>query len=131
MCINPPPPPSLSLPQVDKAEAALLSIRRLLDDGQEDSPGSETLANLSKEFYEALPHKAAAKKTIDNKRLIAQKQDLCQVRQLVVENSSWLYQAVLSFDVIFHYLCHELVSVRYVTQKTYIFPPSSVVHCRR
>lgn len=68
---------------MDKAEAALLSIRRLLDDRREDGADSEALANLSKEFYEALPHKAAAKKTIDSKRVIAQKQDLCQVKETI------------------------------------------------
>ena len=74
-------PPLLPLPsQVEKAEAALLSIRRLLDDAREGSPDPAALANMSKEFYSALPHQAAAKKTIDSKRLIAQKQDLCQVR---------------------------------------------------
>ena len=66
---------------MDKAEAALLSIRRLLDGREEDGPDSEALANLSKTFYDALPHNEEQKKTIDTKRLIAQKQDLCQVTE--------------------------------------------------
>ena len=39
------------------------------------------LGSLSDDFYSALPHKRGQRShPIDSKRLIAQKQDLCQVR---------------------------------------------------
>ena len=76
--------------KVDKAEGALLSIRRMLDES--NSPSKESLENLSEEFYSSLPHKPEWKKTITTKRMIAQKQDLCQlVRDIVAvgESTNW------------------------------------------
>ncbi|CAI8041057.1 Protein mono-ADP-ribosyltransferase PARP4 [Geodia barretti] len=65
--------------QLDKAEAALLSIRRELDGDKSN------LASLSDDFYSALPHKRGqgsggrrSRGVIDTKRAVAQKQDLCQ-----------------------------------------------------
>eukprot|EP00731_Ephydatia_muelleri_P031972 Em0023g479a len=66
---------TLKTEQVDKAEASLLSIRRLLDQGGPP----EAVKVLSDEFYSLLPHKPSQRAAVINsKRLIAEKQDLCQ-----------------------------------------------------
>ncbi|KAL5457332.1 hypothetical protein EMCRGX_G034580 [Ephydatia muelleri] len=80
---------TLKTEQVDKAEASLLSIRRLLDQGGPP----EAVKVLSDEFYSLLPHKPSQRAAVINsKRLIAEKQDLCQlVRDLVCvsESTNW------------------------------------------
>ena len=65
----------IKLEQVEKAEAALLSIKLILDGTSKDGDDVHKLTN---EFYAAIPHKQ--KTALDNKRAIAEKQDLCQVR---------------------------------------------------
>ena len=66
--------------QVEKAEAALLSLKRLLTNAE---PGGEDAKServkLEAELYGSLSHKPAYKTAIDSMRAIAQKQDLCQV----------------------------------------------------
>ena len=59
---------------MEKAEAALLSIKLILDGTSKD----EDVQKLTNEFYAAIPHKQ--KTALDNKIAIAEKQDLCQVR---------------------------------------------------
>ena len=67
------PVEGIKLEQVEKAEAALLSIKLILDGTSKDGD----VQKLTTEFYSAIPHKQ--KTTLDNKRAIAEKQDLCQV----------------------------------------------------
>ena len=68
------PVEGIKLEQVEKAEAALLSIKLILDAGTSKDGDVQKLTN---EFYSAIPHKQ--KSTLDTKRAIAEKQDLCQV----------------------------------------------------
>ena len=67
--------------KLDQAEAALLSIRRLLDGGGGGGEGGrgEEIRKLSDEFYSAVPHHKKHRSEITSKRDIAQKQDFCQV----------------------------------------------------
>ena len=67
------PVEGIKLEQVEKAEAALLSIKLILDGTGKDGD----VQKLTNEFYSAIPHKH--KSTLDSKRAIAEKQDLCQV----------------------------------------------------
>ena len=59
--------------QVEKAEAALLSVKLILD-GTSKHGDVEKLTN---DFYSAIPH--TQKSPLDSKRAIVEKQDLCQV----------------------------------------------------
>ena len=68
---------SIKLEDVEKAEAILLLLRKSIDDGE----GVSTIHQLSDEFFSAIPHKNRGE-NISSKRLIAQKQDLCQVRNI-------------------------------------------------
>ena len=72
------PVEGIKLEQVEKAEAALLSIKLILDAGTSKDGDVQKLTN---EFYSAIPHKQ--KSTLDTKRAIAEKQDLCQVSTYV------------------------------------------------
>ena len=67
------PVEGIKLEQVEKAEATLLSIKLILDETNKDGD----VQKLTNEFYSAIPHKH--KGTLDTKRAIAEKQDLCQV----------------------------------------------------
>ena len=67
------PVEGIKLEQVEKAEAALLSIKLILDGTNKDGD----VQNLTNEFYSAIPYKH--KSALDTKRDIAKKQDLCQV----------------------------------------------------
>ena len=67
------PVEGIKMEQVEKAEAALLSIKLILDGTNKD----RDVQNLTNEFYSAIPHKH--KSALDTKRAIAEKQDLCQV----------------------------------------------------
>jgi len=66
---------------VEKAESVLLEIKQLIDSQTEKS--SEQFAaevkKLSDEYYSELPHYNKHHVIIDSKRLIASKQQLCQV----------------------------------------------------
>ena len=63
----------IKLEEVEKAEAALMSIKLVLDGTNKDGD----LQKLTNDFYSAIPHKH--KTVLDTKRMIAEKQDLCQV----------------------------------------------------
>ena len=67
------PVEGIKLEQVEKAEAALLSVKLILDGTSKDGD----VKKLTDDFYSAIPHKQ--KTALDNKRAIAKKQDLCQV----------------------------------------------------
>lgn len=71
---------SFKTEQVEKAEAALMSLKEHLTktDTDQKERDSERL-KLEAEFYSSLPHKPPHKVAIDSMRVIAQKQDLCQV----------------------------------------------------
>ena len=66
---------SIKLEDVEKAEAVLLLLRKSLDSAEDSS----VLKKLSDEFLSIIPHKNT-RTAISSKYLIAQKQDLCQVR---------------------------------------------------
>ena len=69
------PADSIKLEDVEKAEAVLLLLRKSLDSAEDSS----VLKKLSDEFLSIIPHKNT-RTAISSKYLIAQKQDLCQVR---------------------------------------------------
>lgn len=70
---------SMSLNDVSKAEGILLLVKTALKNG--DSPGQ--LQKTMAEFYRLLPHRHPASEEV-NLRLLAQKEDLCQlVRDMV------------------------------------------------
>ena len=71
------PVEGIKLEQVEKAEAALLSIKLILDGTNKN----RDVQKLTNEFYSAIPHKQ--KSALDSKRAIAEKQDLCQVYNLL------------------------------------------------
>ena len=72
------PVESIKLEEVEKAEAALLSIKLVIDGTNKDGD----LQKLTNDFYSAIPHKN--KSVLDTKRMIAEKQDLCQVCMCVM-----------------------------------------------
>ena len=67
------PVESIKLEEVEKAEAALLSIKLVIDGTNKDGD----LQKLTNDFHSSIPHKH--KSLLDTKRMIAEKQDLCQV----------------------------------------------------
>lgn len=69
------PADSIKLEDVEKAEAVLLLLKKSLDSAEDSS----VLKKLSDEFFSIIPHKNTGT-AISSKYLIAQKQDLCQVR---------------------------------------------------
>ena len=66
---------SIKLEDVEKAEAILLLLRKSLDANE----GSRAIQELSDEFFSVIPHKNKGT-VITSRNLIAQKQDLCQVK---------------------------------------------------
>lgn len=69
------PVDSIKLEDVEKAEAILLLLRKSLDAAE----GASAIQKLSDEFFSVIPHKNRGR-GITSRHLIAQKQDLCQVR---------------------------------------------------
>lgn len=69
------PADSIKLEDVEKAEAVLLLLKKSLDSAEDSS----VLKKLSDEFFSIIPHRNTGT-AISSKYLIAQKQDLCQVR---------------------------------------------------
>jgi len=67
------PVEGIKLEQVEKAEAALLSVKLILDGTSKDGD----VEKWTNDFYSAIPHRQ--KSPLDTKRAIAEKQDLCQV----------------------------------------------------
>ncbi|KAL9969636.1 hypothetical protein ACROYT_G021872 [Oculina patagonica] len=79
---------SVKLEDVEKAEAILLLLRKSLDADE----GVSAIQKLSDEFFSVIPHKNRGR-GITSKRLIAQKQDLCQLIKDMVsigESTNWL-----------------------------------------
>ena len=66
----------LKLEDIDKAEGILQAIREILD---KNGHSLENLKKYSDEFYSLVPHSEKNTKEINTKRVIAEKQDLCQV----------------------------------------------------
>ena len=66
----------LKLEDVDKAEGILQAIRETLD---KSGQSQQNLKKYSDEFYSLIPHREKSAKEINCKRVIAEKQDLCQV----------------------------------------------------
>jgi poly [ADP-ribose] polymerase len=73
------PVSKIKIDQVEKAESILLEIRKALTGQEEGATMRSRLQELSKEFYEQLPHLPDHQATIDSKRLIASKQQICQL----------------------------------------------------
>ena len=69
------PVDAIKLEDVEKAEAILLLLKKALDAAEDSS----TVKNLSDEFFSVIPHKDKGIGIV-SKQVIAQKQDLCQVR---------------------------------------------------
>ncbi|XP_028417262.1 protein mono-ADP-ribosyltransferase PARP4-like isoform X3 [Dendronephthya gigantea] len=66
----------LKLEDISKAEGVLQAIREILDKGD---ASDENLGKYSQEFYSLVPHNKEYVKEITTKRVIAEKQDLCQL----------------------------------------------------
>ena len=77
------PVEQINIEDVTKAEAVLLSLRALTNDGQNSS---EQFKKLSDEFYSLIPHNSGKSKNIDTKRVLVEKEDLCQVSFCKHEN---------------------------------------------
>ncbi|XP_035659528.1 protein mono-ADP-ribosyltransferase PARP4-like [Branchiostoma floridae] len=78
----------IKVDQIDKAEALLLQLKQAV----ERKAANDELQKLSSEFYSAIPHRPVHKCVIRNKRIIARKQDMCQlIRDMVSvsEATSW------------------------------------------
>ena len=77
------PVDSIKLEDVEKAEAILLLLRKSLDADE----GFSAINKLSDEFFSVIPHKNRGR-GITSRHLIAQKQDLCQVRNISKRKNS-------------------------------------------
>ena len=75
------PVDSIKLEDVEKAEAILLLLRKSLDANE----GASRIQELSDEFFSVIPHKSKGT-GITSRSLIAQKQDLCQVKLIILLN---------------------------------------------
>ena len=80
------PVDSIKLEDVEKAEAILLLLRKSLDANE----GSSRIQELSDEFFSVIPHKSKGTE-ITSRSLIAQKQDLCQVKPIILLNVYLLF----------------------------------------
>ena len=80
------PVDSIKLEDVEKAEAILLLLRKSLDANE----GSSRIQELSDEFFSVIPHKSKGT-GITSRSLIAQKQDLCQVKPIILLNVYLLF----------------------------------------
>ena len=79
----------LKLEDIDKAEGVLQAIRETLDKNEQSQ---QNLKKYSDEFYTLVPHHEKSAKDINCKRIIAEKQDLCQV------SFNWFKPFVMVFD---------------------------------
>ena len=66
----------LKLEDVDKAEGILQALRETLD---KNGQSQQNLKKFSDEFYSLIPHCEKSAKEINCKRVIAEKQDVCEV----------------------------------------------------
>lgn len=79
------PAEKINMGDIDKAEAVLLLLREMMNAG----PSSrEEHKKLSDDFYSLIPHNAGKLKNIDTKRVLVEKQDLCQVSFLYEQSFS-------------------------------------------
>lgn len=65
---------------MEKAEAILLDIRKAID----NESGDDVIMSKSDMFFEIIPHKPEYEEPIVTKKIIARKQDICQVIYLPV-----------------------------------------------
>jgi len=77
---------SIKLEDVEKAEAILLLLKKSLDANE----GAITMQELSNEFFSVIPHKNKGT-GITSRHLIAQKQDLCQVKLETTKLDCYLF----------------------------------------
>ena len=78
-----------SLVQVEKAEGILLQIRKTLDQNQnQEQEDVSELNKLNREFYKLIPHQSRRDEFINSRRIIASKQELCQVSVTLSGNNS-------------------------------------------
>lgn len=62
-----------------------MQIRKNLEkNSEEDDDNGEELFNLNREFYELIPYRPRYQDFISHKRIIATKQELCQVSVEIV-----------------------------------------------
>ncbi|XP_041458287.1 uncharacterized protein LOC121410337 isoform X2 [Lytechinus variegatus] len=76
------PVKSIPLGKVEKAESVLLQIKRALLD--KESKDESVIRGLSEQFHELIPHKAECRNDLTNMKMVAIKQDLCQLIQDVI-----------------------------------------------
>ncbi|XP_071788483.1 protein mono-ADP-ribosyltransferase PARP4-like [Asterias amurensis] len=82
----------IGLGRVEKAEGVLLQIRKNLEKNSEEDDNEEKLFNLNREFYELIPYRPRYQDFISHKRIIATKQELCQLIKDIVnvsESTDW------------------------------------------
>ena len=77
---------SIKLEDVEKAEAILLLLKKSLDANE----GASAMQELSNEFFSVIPHKNKGI-GITSRHLIAQKQDLCQVKLETTKLDCYLF----------------------------------------
>lgn len=80
------PVDSIKLEDVEKAEAILLLLRKSLDAKE----GASAIQELSDEFFSVIPHKKKGT-VITSRKLIAQKQDLCQVKLKTAKTCTYCF----------------------------------------
>ncbi|XP_063953613.1 uncharacterized protein LOC129256833 isoform X2 [Lytechinus pictus] len=76
------PVKSIPIGKVEKAESVLLQIKRALLD--KESKDESVIHGLSEQFHELIPHKAECRNDLTNMKMVAIKQDLCQLIQDVI-----------------------------------------------
>eukprot|EP00057_Strongylocentrotus_purpuratus_P029336 XP_011683810.1 PREDICTED: poly [ADP-ribose] polymerase 4 [Strongylocentrotus purpuratus] len=76
------PVKAIPLGKVEKAESVLLQIKRALLD--KETKDDSVIHGLSEQFHELIPYKAECRNDLTNMRMVAVKQDLCQLIQDVI-----------------------------------------------
>ena len=118
--------------QVEKAEAVLLEIRRLL---KCEKPPQEALQQLSDEFYRLLPHVERQKIAICDVTRATRKSNLCQLVRGVLHG--YCCTCLMMFyaeklDLMIVYFCLDMVSVSEGSgwkRKTSAHAKLSALHC--
>lgn len=70
------PVEKIKIEDVTCAEVVLLSLRAMMNDTH---CSSKQCKKLSNEFYSHIPHNSGKSKNINTKRVLVEKEDLCQV----------------------------------------------------
>ena len=70
------PVEQLKLEDIDKAEGILQAVRETFN---KSGQSQQNLKKYSDDFYSLIPHREKSAKEVNCKRVIAEKQDLCQV----------------------------------------------------